>query len=132
MRKLLLFLFFVPLLTAGEFFYMNGGKRIELTPVPEKNGAMLREVPKTLRFKDPKGREIAIENRLIVKFRSVENLDDYLNIYNLHVVKKFSFGNMYLLEAPTPKAAMDAANALCEMPDVEFAQPDIMRKRMLR
>ena len=124
-----LFLALLPL-TAGEFYYFNNGKKVPLKPLDGTLSA--RSVDAPMRFEDPEGRTISIANRLIVKFRSTENLNEYLNRYNLRIVKKYAFEGMYLLQAPTPVDAIEAANALYEMPDVEFAQPDIARKRMLR
>ncbi len=132
MRKLLLFALCWTLAGAGEYYYINHGRRVALTPVPETGSAALRQKGSSLRFTDPQGREVTIGNRLIVKFKKDTALADYLNRYDLRVVKKYSFGAMYLLEAPDPAAAIEAANALAEMPDVLFAQPDIARKRMLR
>ncbi len=92
----------------------------------------MRSTTGKLHFLDPRGHELAIGNRLIVKFRSIENLRNYLDRFGLTIVKKYGFSGMYLLEAATPEAAIDAANALYHAPDVLFAQPDIARKVRLR
>jgi len=67
-----------------------------------------------------------------VKFASTENFDEYLRRFDLKVVKKYDFGNMYLLEAKTPQKALEAANGLYDRPDVLFAQPDLIRRWSLR
>ena len=128
--------FFIPLflvllpLVAGEYYYINNGKRIPLQPLEQALSTRSTDTP--MHFKDPHGQTVTVANRIIVKFKSTVNLNEYLNRYNLRIVKKYAFEGMYLLQAPTPVDAIEAANALYEMPDVEFAQPDIARKRMLR
>ncbi len=117
----------------GEYYYINGGKKIDLVPILQE-GVQSRSADGStlLRFKEADGREIAIGKRLVVKFKETKNLDEYLDRYGLTVVKKYSFGPMYLLEAASPEAAMEAANALSRESGVAFAQPDLIRKRSLR
>jgi hypothetical protein len=114
----------------GEYYYMNGDKRVDLTPVPRTQAA-LRALDNVMRFKNPAGEEIAIPDRIIVKFKSTENLDNYLKHYDLTMIKRLRQG-VYLLGAKSPEAALEAANRLNELPDVRYAQPDIIRKVRLR
>ncbi len=118
-------------LSAGEYYYMNGDRRVDLQEVPS---AAVKHSLKggVLYFEKRDGEQVGVVNRIIVKFASMENFEDYLQRFNLKQLKKYSFGNMYLLEAPTPKDAIDAANALYEQPDVLFAQPDLIRHWSLR
>ena len=115
----------------GADYYMNGDKRVALEQIPAKT-SKYDLGGSGLHFKKPDGQEIAIPNRLIVKFASMENFERYLQAYDLKVIKKYDFGNMFLLEAKTPRQALEAANSLYEKPDVAFAQPDIIRKWSLR
>ena len=132
-RILFLALCSLTVLSAGEYYYMNGGKRVALTPLTLPQSAVEpRQKASTLRFRDPHGRIVTISERLIVKFDTEAVVADFLNRYNLRIVRKYSFGAMYLLEAPDAGAAIEAANALAEEPGVIFAQPDIARKRILR
>ncbi len=131
MKKILLSILVVASLSASEYYYMNNGKKVYLTP-QSLDGIQLRAKGDALRFKDANGKELLVTKRLIVKFKSTDNLQKYLNEYGLSVVKRFDIGGMYLLEASSPSEAMSAANELYEMIDVEFAQPDIARKRELR
>jgi len=130
MRKFAMFFGCVSLLFGGEFYYMNGGKRVELTPV-ESDTIAPRSSQNILRFKDPKGKDIAIPNRLLVKFKDCDNLDKYLEMYKMKIIKEYP-GNTFLLETDSPKSAMDAANALSQKADIVYAQPDLIRKWNLR
>ncbi len=118
-------------LFAGEYYYMNGDKRVDLRQVPS-TAVKYSLKEGVLYFEKRDGEQIGVVNRIIVKFGSMENFNEYLRKFNLKVVKKYSFGNMYLLEAPTAKDAIDAANALYARSDVIFAQPDLIRRWSLR
>lgn len=112
------------------YYYMNGDKKIELTPISQEQSS-LRTKEKVLRFMSSTGREIAIPGRLLVKFKSLQNLDKYLKRYNLTIIKRFQNG-LYFLRAPSPQAALEAANTLNALPDVLYAQPDIIKKWKMR
>ncbi|BDY13389.1 S8 family serine peptidase [Hydrogenimonas cancrithermarum] len=118
------------MLFAGDYYYMEGGKRVELTPVTSEFPAA-RSLQNVLKFKNERGADVAIPNRLIVKFKSPENFDRYLKEFGLKLLHRYRNGTC-LLQAPTPKAAMDAANALSQREDVLFAQPDLIKKWSLR
>ena len=130
MRKFAMFLGCISLLFGGEFYYMNGEKRVELAPV-ESDTITPRSSQNILRFKDLKGRDIAISNRLLVKFKDRNNLDKYLEMYKMKIIKEYP-GNTFLLETDSPKSAIDAANALSQKADIVYAQPDLIRKWNLR
>jgi len=130
MRKLVILLGCVSLVWGGEFYYMNGGKRVELTPV-ESDTVAPRSSQNILHFKDGQGKEIAIPNRLLLKLKDRENLDKYFTMYGMKIVKEYP-NNTFLLETDSPKSAMDSANALSQKPDVIYAQPDLIRKWNLR
>ncbi|WP_456323342.1 S8 family serine peptidase [Hydrogenimonas sp.] len=117
-------------LFGADYYYMNGDKRVDLTPMPQKETA-LRGLKNIMTFKNPAGQEIAIPDKIIVKFKTLDNTGDYLNLYDLKVLKKLR-GGVYLLGAKSPKAAIEAANALNDAPDIMYAQPDIIKKRHLR
>ncbi len=118
-------------LFAGEYYYMNGDKRVDLQEIPA--GVTKHSLSESLLyFRNANGKKVGIPNRIIVKFRSMENFDRYLQAYGLKIVKKFNFGNMFLLEAETPKKALEAANSLYGEPDVILAQPDLIREWRLR
>ncbi len=119
-------------LFGGEYHYMNGGKRIELEPLAYEGIRLRGQEVKMLCFTDPDSRKLCVGRQLIVKFKSLEHFDQYIESYDLRILKKYDFGNMFLLEASSPYAAMDAANALYRMPDIEYAQPDMTRERKLR
>ncbi len=132
MKKILLSILVVASLSASEYYYMNNGQKVYLTP-QSLDGVQTRSSGSKLRLKDENGKEVVVNSRLLVKFNSTENLERYLSAYGLSVVKKFEIGGgIYLLQASSPMSAMSAANELYKKPDVEFAQPDIARKRVLR
>jgi hypothetical protein len=130
MRKLVMLLGCVSLVWGGEFYYMSGGKRVELTPV-ESDTVIPRSSQNILHFKDRQGKDIAIPNRLLMKLKDRKNLDSYLAKYHMKIVKEYA-NNTFLLETDSPKSAMDSANALSQESDVVYAQPDLIRKWNLR
>jgi len=130
MRKFMVLFGCLSMVWGGEFYYMNGGKRVELTPV-ESDTISPRNSQNILHFKDVNGRDIAIANRLLLKLKECKNLDEYLKKYGMKIVKEYP-NNTYLLETVSPKSAMDTANALSQEPDVVYAQPDLIRKWKLR
>jgi len=130
MRKLVMLLGCVSLVWGGEFYYMSGGKRVELTLV-ESGTVTPRSSQNILRFKDGEGKEIAIPNRLLVKLKDRETLDQYLTIYKMKIVKEYP-DNTFLLETDSPLSAMDIANTLSQDSHVIYAQPDLIRKWNLR
>ncbi|WP_457598782.1 hypothetical protein [Hydrogenimonas sp.] len=124
--------FFVAAVNAEDFYYINQGKRVELTPVTNEKSVPFHATSKMATFKDSKGKKLEIGNRLIVQFKTTDRLSDYLNLYSLRVIKRYSFKNMFLLEASDVQSAINVANSLSEMSDVVFAQPDIIKKRTIR
>ncbi len=130
MRKMI-FSFFLAGACAfgGEYYYINNGKRIELKP---QSDLSLRSYGNKLQFVDQSGHFLSISNRILVKFRSVENLKKYMDEFGLQLVKKYSFGNLYLFKTSSPETAINAANVLSKKDDVEYSQPDIIKKRELR
>lgn len=115
---------------AGEYYYMQDGREIGLVPL-EKNMTSVRTNRAPLRFKTESGEEIAIPNRLVVKFERADVIDAVVEKYRLRVVKRYR-NDLLLLEAASPKNALDAANALCREPYVIYAQPDLIKKWKLR
>jgi len=127
MKKVVLFLGCVSLLFSGEFYYINGGKKVELIPKED----FTRSSKNILYFEKRDGKEIAITNRLFLKLKSDKTIDNYLNSFNLKIVKEYP-NHTYLLKAKSAKLAMDIANELSSKSDVIFAQPDLMKKWSLR
>ena len=114
----------------SDYYYMNGDRRVDLVPVPETS-MTLRGIGEALSFKTPAGQEIAIPDRIVVRFRSEEALSPALQRYGLRVIRPLH-GLTYLLKAASPAAALEAANALNDAPDVLYAQPDIIKKWRMR
>jgi len=130
MKKFAMFLGCVTLLFSGEFYYMNGKKRVELTPI-KSDAIATRSTQKLLRFKDENGRDVAIANRLLVKLKDCDNLEKYLTDYDMKIVKEYP-NNTFLLATNSAKLAIDVANALSQKSDVIYAQPDLIRRWELR
>ncbi|WP_353661264.1 hypothetical protein [Hydrogenimonas sp. SS33] len=130
MRKILLPLIVANLLFAESLYYMNNGKKVYLQPVEKR--AATRSLARERRFKEPSGAEIVVSKRLLVKFEAGADVQKYLQRFRLKLLKKYRLGNLYLLEASSPEAAIEAADALYVLPDVIVAQPDIAKKRQLR
>lgn len=114
----------------GEYFYIHKGEKVFLTPLSQ---TVLRsnETASPMKFKDPKGVEIAIPNRLVVKLKEKEDLGVIVENYQLKVLRKYD-GNLFLLEASSPETALKISNALSREPFVLYAEPDIIKRWKLR
>ncbi len=82
-------------------------------------------------YKNQNGITIGISNKLIIKFKSLENIDIYKDRFDLLIVKKLST-YLYLLKTRDKNLTIDTANRLNEMDDIEFAHPDFVKKRRKR
>jgi hypothetical protein len=129
-KKCLIILVSLSIAGAGEYYYMNGDRRVELQPV-ESTGIAVREYGGTKPFLLENGEKIEVANRIIVKFSSLENLDAYEAEYGLRPLKRIG-GKIFLFETDSIEMALDAANALEKRADVVYAQPDILKTRRLR
>lgn len=77
----------------------------------------------------------ALTERLAVKIRPGQDINDLCTRYNLKVIEKVTYSpDTYLLEAQDSDlmAALTAANAIYEKEGAEFATPMIARQRSLR
>jgi len=125
----MVFLFALSAAMAGEYYYMNGDRRVALHPV-EPSGAALRGVRTAKPFTLDSGERVYVASRIVVRFSSLENLDLYEAQYGLQPIRRI--GKVFLFETGSVESALNAANALEGMPDVVYAQPDILKKRRLR
>ena len=117
-------------LMGSELYYFNGGRRIDLVPLAGEARAATSAKP--WRCLDPKGREVVVTTRLLVKFRTLDRAEASVQKYALRRVAVYGDGRLWLLEADSPQAALEAANALYRQEDVVWAQPDLGRRRGLR
>ncbi|WP_456449693.1 S8 family serine peptidase [Hydrogenimonas sp.] len=113
----------------GEYYYMNGTKRVELHPLDEG-------VPRTRSAKAPRpfllsdGEKVFVPNRIVVKFASEAAMEACREKYDMRPLKKA--GGFYLFEVSTPEKALEVAKKLRLESGVLYVQPEIMKKRTLR
>ncbi len=124
---LILFLILAQLIFAKEIFYYRGGKKVTLTP----QNSLSRSYSDVDYYLTAKGVSLGVTDAMIVKFKNIENLDNYLNDFNLTVVKKMS-KNLYLLRSSSKDKTIDTANSLSQKSDVQYAQPDFIKNIMKR
>lgn len=118
-------------LFAGEYYYMNQGKRVYLQKIDSEINS--RDMHKnTIFFEESGGKRVGVTNRILVKFKSKDSLQSCLDRYGLKVLRHYDAGDIYLLEAGSPIDALNIANTLYESADVEFAHPDMKREWRLR
>ena len=128
-RGWMFFLFAAMTGWCGNLYYYNHGEKIFLTP---QKGVAARSVDGGQRFRTDRGQEVTIGKRLFVKLKKGVEIDPLLRRYGLKLIKKMNIGDLYLLEADSTQGAIESADALHELPEVIFAQPDIAKKRQLR
>ena len=106
---------------SDKFFYENNQKII-LTPANHSSSSF-----KNVDFYNSKKGILGVSDKLIVKFINTNNLNKYLDEYNLIIIEQLA-QNMYLLKTTNKNQTINIANELRKKDDIKFANPDFIRK----
>jgi len=123
----ILFLVLFQSIFAKEVYFYQGGKKVIL--VPQNN--ISRGYSDVDYYLTSRGISLGVTDLMIVKFKNIENLNSYLSEFNLAVVKKIS-KNLYLFKSSSKSVTIDITNRLSEKQDVQYAQPDFIKKIIKR
>lgn len=113
------------MLNANEIFYYNNNKKIFLYPIKNTNGNISNL------YKTQNDIILEINNKIIVKFISFDNINKYIEKYNLILIKKFN-KHLYLFSIKDIEKIFDISNKLNNEIDIEYSQPDFIKRRYLR
>lgn len=111
---------------ADDYYYKNN-KRITLT----STSSMSKNSSNIDYYQTEEGIIVGVTTNLIVKLKDGNNLDNYLNEFNLTLVKTLS-NNLYLLRSENKSLTLDISNRLSEKDDVGYAHPDFIKQRIRR
>ena len=125
--KLILILIFTQSIFAKEIYYYQSGKKVTLTP----QNSISRSYSDVDYYLTSRGVSLGVTDMMIVKFKNSENLNSYLNEFNLTVTRKLS-KNLYLLRSNAKELTINIANELSQKGDVQYAQTDFIKKIIKR
>ena len=109
---------------AKDYFYKDD-KKIVIEKVGMSN------IKNIEYYKTEEGIFLGISDKIIVKMKDIDFLEKYIQKYNISMQKKIS-KNLYLIQVKDRSKTLHVANELHEEEDVEYAQPDFIKKRILR
>jgi len=127
MKNLLLFLLFVTSLYSQEYYYYENGKKVQL----EKRITISRNNSSVDYYQNNTGILLGVSDKIILKLKLHDNLEKYLKLYDLNIIKKMS-ENLYLVNVKDKSLTLEIANSLSQKEDVLYAQPDFIKKNLRR
>ncbi len=114
-------------LNAADNYYYKNGKVAILTPL----NSTMRSLENIDYYQNERGVVFGVKNTLLLKLEDEQNLQNYLNEFDL-TVKKSLDKHLYLLQTIDKSLTIDIANRLSEKEDVAYAHPDFIKKRVRR
>ena len=114
-------------LNAADNYYYKNGKVAILTPL----NSTMRSLENIDYYQNERGVVFGVKNTLLLKLEDEQNLQNYLNEFDL-TIKKSLGKNLYFLQTTDKALTVDIANRLSEKEDVAYAHPDFMKKRVRR
>lgn len=114
-------------LVGSELYYYKNNTKTTLV----KSSSVLKSSADIDYYKNENGSTLGVNNKLIVKFKNIQNLENYLNEYNIKIDKILS-NNLYLFEASDKNLTINISNSLNDKEDVKYSHPDFIKKRMRR
>jgi len=127
MKNLFILLLFVTSLYSQEYYYYKNSKKVQL----EKVTSISRTQSVVDYYKNDMGILLGVSDKIILKLKLHDNLDNYIKLYDLHIEKVIS-ENLYLLTVKDKSLTLEIANSLNEKEDVVYAQPDFIKKSLRR
>lgn len=122
-KKVLTLAFIVQFGYASSYFYFKENK-IEIAPcqtqITMPKGVECYEVLLN-------GSVVGIGDQIIAKTKDLKALETYTKELNASIIKPIS-KDMYLIKANDKTKTIDIANRLHEKEEIEYAQPDFIRK----
>jgi len=115
------------LINAKDSYFYKNDEMVVLTPISSET----RTFQSIDYYQNEKGILLGVKDTLFLKLQNNQNLQNYLNEFNLSMIKEMS-ENLYLLKTTDKSLTIDIANRLSEKEDVAYAHPDFIKKRVKR
>ncbi|MEA3383650.1 MAG: hypothetical protein U9Q20_03110 [Campylobacterota bacterium] len=127
--KILYFLsLFISLSFSSDIFYYNGDEKVYL----HESTNELRTINKNIKFYlTSRGSTLGITDKILIKIKTNEDINDIINDYNITLVKKV-LENTYLIKVKENSQTLEVANEIYLDKRVNISYPDFLRKRTKR
>lgn len=119
-------IFYGSLFSSDKFYYQED-KKIYLYPYNNS----LRSSPNIDYYQNEKGLILGVTDKILVKFKSENNIGEYLHEFDLFAHKIIN-SKTYLVQTKDKNLTLDISNKLNKKDDVLFAQPDFIKKIIKR
>ncbi len=130
LKKLVLSLFLIiQFCYAENIFYYKGDKKVTLIPVERDDFANV--VYDVDYYKTEAGIILGVTDKLIVKLKDSNMLDNFLFEYNLSLIENL-YGSVYLFRTTDKSETIKISNLLHEDENVVYAKPDFRKKIISR
>jgi len=116
MKKIILFLPII--LFSSSFYYYSGEKKIFLSPIGTTKKMQGIEV-----FKTTDGKEIKIDNKILVKLKYAQDLKVVQESFKLEFLEKLT-DTLVVFKARSSKEAINISAKIKEQNWCDFAQPN--------
>jgi len=127
MQKAVMFFLVLVQYGCSSDFYYKDHKKVILKPVTEAESRS----EKVRYYKTMEGIHVGITNKILVKLAKDVSIEPYVKKYHLVRVRQLS-ASMYLVEVGSLDQTLDIANALDKEKGVMYANPDFIKRRVLR
>ena len=112
---------------ATDNYFYRDGKATLLTPLV----SIERNFKNIDYYQNERGVVLGVKDTLLLKLQKKENLQNYLNEFNLTLVKTLG-ENLYLLKTTDKNLTINISNRLSEKEGVKYAHPDFIKKSLKR
>jgi hypothetical protein len=112
---------------SSDIFYYNYGKKEYLYSYENLSS----DNSNIDYYQNQKGLVVGINNRLLVKFKNNDQIGEILEGFNLLVERQLG-KTLFILKVPSKNVTIDIANQLNQNINIEYAQPDFIKKRFKR
>jgi len=115
---------------AKDSYYYDNNKKVGLIPLSKISRSITSQA--TIDFyQTEQGHEVGIYNKILLKIKAGADVQLLLAPNDMTIEEQLSPG-LYLIVVPSNELAIDLSNRLSEQPDVEYAHPDFIKKRISR
>jgi len=121
MKNFLIVSFITVAFASEKIFYTYNKKNIFLDKI-DSNLSI---------YKTSNGILLSIDNKILIKFIHLNNFSKYMEDYNLTKSKKID-ANLYQFQVSNKAKLFNIVNSLALKNDIKYAEPDFIKKSILR
>jgi len=108
---------------ASNIYYYQNNKKVSLTPIK----SLSRNISNMDYYKNSNGIVLGVTDRLLIKLKNKNYLENILKRYNLILIRKID-KNLYLLKTQDKNLTIQISNTLTKKDFIEYAHPDFIKK----